>query len=142
MPTAKAKSEPLVHGHIRDVSVIAIERHLKSFRAFLGTKRSGIYVLRKNQGIYYIGLAGSLRSRIADHLKDHHRKKWNQFDLYIIRKGKFKYLRELETLLIRVAKPGGNQTEPNFARPNNLTKKFKQALVNETAGLFLGGERD
>ena len=69
MPTAKAKSEPLVHGHIRDVSVIGIERHLKSFRAFLGTEGSGIYVLRKNQGIYYIGLAGSLRSRIADHLK-------------------------------------------------------------------------
>jgi predicted GIY-YIG superfamily endonuclease len=133
-----AKSEPLVEAHIRDVSIGAILRHIKSFREFLGQKRSGIYVLRKGRKVFYVGLASSLRSRLPDHLDDHHRGGWNQFDLYVLRKNKVKHLREIETLLIRVATPTANRTEPNFLRPNNLTKKFKQALVKETSGLFLG----
>jgi hypothetical protein len=137
-----AKSEPLVEAYIRDVSVVAIQKHLKSFREFLGHKRSGVYVLRKGRTVYYVGLAGSLRGRLPHHLKDHLRGKWDQFDLYILRKNKVKYLRELETLLIRVAKPTGNQAEPNFVKPNNLTKKFKQALDEEIAAWFLGGKSD
>ncbi|HSY64955.1 MAG TPA: GIY-YIG nuclease family protein [Terriglobales bacterium] len=133
-----ARSESLVEAHIRDVSIGAILKHIKSFREFLGRKRSGIYVLRKDRKVYYVGLASSLRSRLPDHLDDHHRGEWNQFDLYVLRKNKVKYLRELETLLIRVAKPTANQREPNFLRHNNLTKKFKQALLKETSGLFLG----
>ena len=55
------------------------------------------------------------------------------FDLYVIRKSKLKYL-----LLIRVAKPEGNHNEPTFAKHNNITKKFKHALDSETASLFVG----
>ena len=63
--------------------------------------------------------------------------KWDQFDLYVIRKGKAKYLRELEALLIRVAKPTANKTEPKFVKHNNFTKKFEQALHKEIAALFI-----
>ena len=79
-------------------------------------------MLRTDGDIYYVGLASSLRSRLADHLRDHHHGKWDQFDLYVIRKGKAKYLRELEALLIRVAKPTANKTEPKFVKHNNVTK--------------------
>jgi hypothetical protein len=34
-----------------------------------------------------------------------------------------------------VAKPPGNGVEPKFVKHNNITKKFKKALINE-------GERD
>ncbi len=132
------RAEPLIEVHIKDVSIRAIEEHEKSFREFLGPRRSGIYVLRKDQDIYYIGLASSLRARLPDHLSDQHKAEWDRFDLYIVRKKKVKYLRELETLLIRGAKPTGNQTEPNFIRSQNLTKKFKQALEKDVAGLFPG----
>lgn len=81
-----AKSEPLVAAHIKGVSVDAIERHLDTFREFIGHGKSGIYVLRKNRDVYYVGLASSLRKRLADHLKDHHQGKWDWFDLYIIQK--------------------------------------------------------
>jgi predicted GIY-YIG superfamily endonuclease len=134
---AKTIQQPLVAAHIKGVSVGAIQRHLKCFREFIGQRKCGIYVLRTDGDIYYVGLASSLRSRLADHLKDHHRGKWNQFDLYIVRKGKAKYLRELEALLIRVAKPTGNQNEPKFRAHNNITKKFKQALQKEVAALFV-----
>jgi hypothetical protein len=134
---AKATQQPLVAAHIRGVSFGAIQNHLKCFREVIGQRKCGVYVLRTDGNIYYVGLASSLRSRLADHLKDHHRGKWNQFDLYILRKGKAKYLRELEALLIRVAKPTGNRTEPKFVKHNNMTKKFEQALHKEIADLFV-----
>ena len=120
-----AKSESLVEAHIRGVSVAAIRHHLMTFREFIGHSKSGIYVLRKDSDVYYVGLASSLRKRLADHLDDHHRKKWE-----------VKYLKELETLLIRVSKPRGNKTDPDFIRHKNITKRFKQALDKETASFF------
>lgn len=134
---ANTIQQPLVAAHINAVSVGAIQRHLKCFREFVGSRKCGVYVLRTDGDIYYVGLASSLRSRLADHLKDHHRGKWNQFDLYIIRKGKAKYLKELEALLIRVAKPTGNRTQPKFVRHNNITKNFEQALHKEIVALFV-----
>src|SRR5262249_22319182 len=133
----RATSEPLVAAHINGVFVGAIQSHLKTFREFIGHRKCGIYVLRSDGDIYYVGLASSLRSRLAQHLKDHHQGKWNQFDLYILRRGKAKYLRELEALLIRVAKPTGNRTEPKFVKHNNITKKFERALHKEIADLFI-----
>ena len=132
-----AQNEPLVAAHVKGLSIAAIQNHLKTFREFIGHRKSGIYVLRKGQDVYYVGLASSVRSRLTDHLKDHHRRKWDKFDLYIIQKNKVKYLKELEALLIRVAKPSGNKTCPNFKRHKNITKQFKRALDKETANLFL-----
>jgi hypothetical protein len=140
-PTKKeekgVRAEPLVQAHINGLSVAVIENHRDCFREFLGKGRTGIYVLRKDRAIFYVGLASSLRSRLPDHLKDHLKGKWDEFDLYILRKGKRKYLRELEALLIRVAKPAGNRAEPKFVRHNNITKKFREALVEEVDELFL-----
>jgi hypothetical protein len=138
MPKAWDRAEPLIEAHIKDVSIRAIMEHERSFREFLGPRRSGIYVLRKDQDVYYIGLASSLRKRLPDHLSDQHQGEWNRFDLYVVRKNKVKYLRELETLLIRGAKPTGNETEPNFIRSENLTKKFRHALEKDLAGMFPG----
>ena len=130
------KQRPLVDYHISGVSVRVIERHLKCFREFIGRAQRGIYVLRKSGDIYYVGLASSLRSRLAQHLNDHHERKWDEFDLYVLRKGKAKYVRELESLLIRVAKPDANRTEPKFVAHKNRTRQFQQALYNELDTLF------
>ncbi len=137
MANTWVRKEPLIIAHINGLSVGVIEKHLECFRDFVGGRKSGIYVLRKNRNTYYVGLASSLRKRLPNHLKDHLQGKWDEFDMYIIRKGKAKYLKELETLLIRVAKPPGNLTEPKFANHNNITKKFKKALINEVSDLFL-----
>lgn len=142
MANTWSRMKPLVEAHINGLSVGVIEDHREFFREFIGHQRSGIYVLRKSRKIYYVGLASSLRARLPDHLKDHHKRKWDEFDLYIIRKDKVKYLKELETLLIRVAKPSGNGTEPKFVKHNNVTKKFKRALIEQASkkisNLFLG----
>ena len=138
MANTWAQKEPLVHSHISGVSVRVIEKYVRSFRKFIGYQKSGIYVLRKGQDIYYVGLASSLRGRLPDHIKDHHRGEWDEFDLYIIRKGKTKYLKELEALLIRVAKPPGNTNEPRFVKHNNVAKKLERALTSEVVDLFRG----
>lgn len=142
MANTWSRMKPLVEAHINGLSVGIIEDHREFFRTFIGHQRSGIYVLRKSREIYYVGLASSLRSRLSDHLKDHHKRKWDEFDLYIIRKDKVKYLKELETLLIRVAKPSGNRTEPKFVKHKNVTKNFKRGLIEQASKkiskLFLG----
>jgi len=138
MARSWGQKQPLVEKHIKDVGVGVIENHLDCFRRFVGHGKSGIYVLRKDKIIYYVGLASSLRSRLATHIKNHHRGKWNQFDLYIVKRGKRKYLVELEALLIRVAKPKGNRTEPRFIKHHNVTKQFKKALQNEASQYFPG----
>ena len=134
---ARTTQQPVVLAHINGAKVAVIEQHLKCFREFIGRQSRGIYVLRNDGDIYYVGLASSLRSRLADHIKDHHRGEWTEFDLYMIRKSKAKYLRELEALLIRVAKPRGNRTEPKFLKHNNKTKQFEQALHKEVSALFV-----
>ncbi len=72
-------------------------------------KKSGIYVLtekrKRKERLYYVGVASKLPKRLARHLKDRHREGWNQFSFYRIGP---KYLRQVESLLIRVARPRGN----------------------------------
>src|SRR5690242_12009327 len=130
---AKVQQQPLVLAHINGAKVEIIERHLECFRKFIGHQKCGIYVLRKDGDIYYVGLASSLRKRLADHIKDHLKGEWTAFDLYMVRKGKAKYLRELEALLIRVAKPRGNQNEPKFVKHSNITKDFEKALHEQVS---------
>jgi hypothetical protein len=74
-----------------------------------------------------------LRGRLPYHLKDHLKGKWDEFDLYVLYRKKTKYLKEVETLLIRIARPAGNKIKkPTFAHQNNLTKEFRRALIEDT----------
>jgi IS1 family transposase len=92
-------------------------------------KPSGIYVLykfaetntrgRKSQGrmIYYVGKARGLTGRIGQHLKDRHRGKWDQFTAYGMGRRESE---TLETLLIKLANPEGNQRKRHKSFPGAL----------------------
>jgi Uri superfamily endonuclease len=121
------KREPLVEFYAKDIPAGVIKERLQGFRKVIGHGKSGIYVLRKGAYVYYVGLASSLRNRLAHHIRDHHSRKWDSFDLYSVRRAKRKYLTELETLLIRVVRPRGNRTEPNFANSVSKTKQLSKA---------------
>lgn len=94
------------------------------FRNALGSKQGGrgIYVLYKRGVIYYVGLSKrSLRGRIRKHaLKDRHKGRWDTFSFYQI--GKTKYIKDIESLLLRIAKPEGNRITGRFKRKYNLAK--------------------
>lgn len=91
-------------------------------------RRPGIYVLYNGHKPYYVGLASSLRSRIAKHRSDHLGGRWDRFSLFVIKKAK--YLKDVESLLIRVAKTKrkgkGNKVTPDFVEHWNMKSQMKR----------------
>lgn len=91
----------------------------------LGRKKRGrgIYVLYKGNRIYYIGLSkSSLRSRLRKHAtKDRHKGKWDRFSFYQI--GKTKYIKDIESLFLRVCRPPGNKVLGKFKKRYNLERR-------------------
>lgn len=122
---AKSSKGLLIKGHLEHVSSELFELVENQLHDLL-KGHGGIYVLYKNDGVYYIGLAKKLHGRIKDHLKDRHQKKWNRFSLYIVKKTNF--LRDLESLLVRVVRPKGNQLVGHFRKEGDLKPKIKNEL--------------
>ena len=75
--------------------------------------------------IYYVGLSKrSMRKRLNKHLRDHHHGKWDRFSFYQIRRTK--YIKDVETLLLRIIQPPGNDVLGRFRSKYNLGKKRKR----------------
>ena len=92
---------------------------------------SGIYALYDNQKLYYVGLAKNLKSRVKKHRKDRHAKKWNNFSIYIINKTKF--LKDVETILLRVIDPPGNTVKGKIPKLKSLQKVLKKAAKQKVS---------
>ncbi len=85
---------------------------------------SGLYFLYKRTRLYYIGLARNLYWRLVGHSKDKHRGKWDSFAIF--RVGRVRYLKDIESLLLRAARPPGNSVGGHFHRDGDLTKVLKK----------------
>ena len=85
---------------------------------------SGIYLLYKRKTLYYVGLATNLYWRLLGHTKDKHRGKWDSFAIF--RVGRVRYLKDIESLLLRVARPPGNSVTGHFHRDGDLTKVLRK----------------
>lgn len=101
-------------------------RPKQEYQAALGRKRRGrgIYVLYRDQKIYYIGLSrSSLRSRLRAHAtRDRHKGRWNNFSFYQI--GRKKYIKDIESLMLRIICPPGNKVGGRFQKRYNLNNKL------------------
>jgi GIY-YIG catalytic domain len=86
----------------------------------------GIYVLYKNDQVYYVGLSkSSLRSRIRSHAtRDRHKGKWDTFSFYQI--GRSKYIKDIESLLLRIIHPTGNKVKGKFHKRYDLSKRKRR----------------
>ena len=95
------------------------------FKEALGSRQRGrgIYVLYKGDKIYYIGLSKrSLRSRLRKHAtRDSHKGKWDNFSFYQI--GKKKYIKDVESILLRIYRPKGNKISGKFGRKYKFKPK-------------------
>lgn len=125
------KREPLILLHARDIRAKLLDSREKKFRRFLGKGRGGLYVLYEGKRAVYVGLASSLRWRIPKHLRDHLAGKWDRFSLFVVRKAK--YLKDLETLLIRVTKAKFNKQRGKFSRHKSVTRKLNRFLTSRRA---------
>ncbi|MEQ1728597.1 MAG: GIY-YIG nuclease family protein [Vicinamibacterales bacterium] len=90
------------------------------------TRRHGVYALYSKGRLYYVGLASNLRGRLRQHVRDRHAGRWDVFSVYLtIDDG---HMRELESLVVRIASPKGNKQRGKFAHAENLMPSLKRAL--------------
>ena len=94
---------------------------------------SGLYVLYKRRSLYYIGLARDLFWRLHSHTKDKHKKKWDRFAIYRI--ARVRYLKDIESLLLRVASPPGNAVAGKFHHDADVTKVLRKIQRQQTRTL-------
>ena len=81
---------------------------------------SGVYALYKGKSLYYVGLARNLYGRLRHHTKDKHKNKWDAFAIF--RVSRVSYLKDMETLLLQVARPRGNSLSGRLHRDADLTR--------------------
>ncbi len=87
---------------------------------------AGIYALYKGERLYYIGLAKSLHGRVKTHLRDRHAGKWDSFKVFRIQK--VRYLKDIETLICRIADPRGNRSKGRVPRDADLNRVLWEVL--------------
>ena len=93
--------------------------------------KPGIYALYDNKKLYYVGLSIDLKKRVKEHTEDGHAKKWNNFSIYIINKTKF--LKDIETILLRVINPPGNTVKGKIPKLKSLQKVLKKAAKQKVS---------
>lgn len=85
---------------------------------------SGLYVLYKKKRLYYIGLANNLFWRLHHHTRNRHKGKWDRFAIF--RVDRVRYLKDIESLLLQVARPPGNAVGGHFHRDGDFTKILRR----------------
>jgi len=121
----KPRQPDLVVQHVENMSRKLLESHHGLVREYI-RGRVGIYALYKNRQLYYVGLASDLRSRLKTHFRDRHGEAWDTFSIYLTETAD--HLRELEALMIRVAKPKGNRSTTNFPGSHDLRRHFRRFI--------------
>jgi Restriction Enzyme Adenine Methylase Associated len=116
----------LVSQYLERVSRAAVEKYRQLFTRYV-KGRQGVYALYRGDKLYYVGLASNLRSRLQQHLKDHHGNSWDRFSLYFTIGER--HLKELETLILHVTgKPPGNEAKGSFKGSENLQRQVKKDI--------------
>lgn len=128
----------LVKAYAEGIASSVLARFPKEFKRVVG-KKSGIYILTKGKKIYYVGIASRFASRLPWHLKDRHRRQWEAFSLYSI--GRQRYLRDIESILIRVARPKGNRVRGHFGQKAKLNRKLVRQILRTATEEVMGTKR-
>ena len=101
-------------------------------------RSSGVYALYDENELYYVGRAIELRRQVKQHLKDRHDASWTHFSIFLIANDS--HIGEIESLLVRIAKPKGNTVKPKGRDSRKLHKQLenliKQKHKEELGELF------
>lgn len=133
----RQRARPLVGGFLERISVKVLEKYHQEITN-LAKGEHGVYALYKKDRLYYVGLAVDLRRRIKQHLKDKHAGRWNRFSLYLVHIAD--HIREIETLLLRIADPKGNRHAGRLDGATNLERRLRSMMEakyrSEVAAIF------
>jgi Restriction Enzyme Adenine Methylase Associated/GIY-YIG catalytic domain len=120
------RQAPLVSQYLERISRDAVEKYQNIFQRYV-KRRQGVYALYRRDKLYYVGLASNLKSRLQQHLKDHHSQSWDRFSVYFTIGDR--HLKELETLILRITgKPRGNENKGKFQDSENLKRTLKRDI--------------
>ena len=111
--------------HLENVAGDVLEKYADIIRAYV-RRRVGIYALYRKGKLYYVGLAGNLRTRLKQHLRDRHKGLWDRFSVYLTIDDN--HLRELESLVLRTMRPPGNKQRGKFARSEDLRRRLTRDI--------------
>lgn len=115
------KRKPLVTQHLERISSDALDKYQNIIRRYV-RGRTGVYALYRGNRIYYVGLASNLSGRLNRHLIDRHKESWDRFSVYLTIGDS--HLKELESLILRVVRPGGNRMAGKFVKSEDLRRRF------------------
>jgi hypothetical protein len=114
-----AKQKSLVCQHLEHISRGVLEKYQDIIREYV-RRRPGVYALYRRGRLYYVGLARDLGNRLKSHLRDRHRQSWDLFSVYLTL-GRT-YMKDLESLILRLGAPPGNQKRGRFIRSEHLLR--------------------
>jgi hypothetical protein len=115
----------LVIQHLEGIAGAALDEYPEVLKEFI-RGRNGVYALYKKERLYYVGLARNLRSRLRHHLRDRHAGRWDRFSIYLTEGDE--HLKELESLVLRIAEPRGNKVAGKFLDSEDLKRRFRRRL--------------
>lgn len=123
-----ARRSALVSQVLEHLSGSSFDRYPALIRA-CAQGQAGVYALYKRSRLYYVGLASNLSGRLKRHLVDRHKSRWDSFSLYLVRdRG---HIKDLESLLLRIARPRGNSQAGKFVQYEDLRRKFRADMRRE-----------
>ena len=125
--STKRLNKPLVTQFLEKVGVKAIKECSDVLKSY-ANQRHGIYALYKRERLYYVGLATSLKGRLGTHLRDRHKGKWDRFSIFLTIS--HSHIKELESLILRIADPTGNSAKGKFAKAENLMQRFRSDVMD------------
>jgi hypothetical protein len=124
----KRKTRAIIAGHLEKIGARVFDDFSSVITGIIKGNQ-GIYALFKKDRLYYVGLARNLKGRIKSHVRDRHQNKWTHFSLYIIRKEE--HIKEIESLVLRVAYPKGNKVRGKLKQSKDLRPLLKRKLKDE-----------
>ncbi|TYT25555.1 hypothetical protein FZO89_04360 [Luteimonas viscosa] len=137
---AKAMKSGLFTQYLERVSGRLLEEYPQVIATMI-RGHAGVYALYKGERLYYVGLASNLMTRVKQHQKDRHAKRWDKFSVYLASADE--HIKPLESLLLRIALPKGNLVKGGLPgavdQRRSLTRLIRQHDSAKYASLFGGG---
>jgi hypothetical protein len=124
--TGRIKRGSLIHFALDGIKRESFEV-IKTELTNLLKRRAGVYALYQNDKLVRVGLGANIYWRLKGHAKS---KKlvWNTASLFIIGEQNLKYLRDLETAIVRIAKPKYNKQKGRIRDEHFLERLLRKSV--------------
>ena len=105
---------PILKGKLEKAPLaLFTDKRYKEIRKAEFGNQCGVYALYNQKGgLYYVGRASNMKSRLYNHLQNQHSKRWHYFSVYFTNSEQ--QARELESIFISIDKPKGNTQNPSL----------------------------